>query len=258
MLVCGLDFETQCADAKTTRVTEVGAALYEYHEGKWFKHRGFSAFCWAPDYPPQTQKIIELTGITDEMLQAKGRSRGDVFPELIEFIKRADLMMAHKIGFDKTVLDSTCKQYSIEVPDKEWLCTLTNFPWPAKYNCHKLGHLGWEHGLPFPASTLHRAEQDVDLMFSLVQCYNFDDVLAYARTPWIYLKADVKGPWVDGGVQNAIAKSLGFGWEGVRGDDEHRWPKTWVARCKQNNFEKIQAAVRESESPFRVSIIEGV
>lgn len=258
MIICGLDFETQCADAKTTRVTEVGAALYHYGGGEWIKRDGFSKFCWELDYPPQTEKIVELTGITDGILQRDGKPREIVFAELLEFMDQADLCMAHKIGFDKTVLESTCKAIGLDVPRKEWLCTLTNFPWPSKYTCHKLGHLGWEHGLNFPANTLHRAEQDVDLMFALVQCYNFDDVLAYARTPWIYLRADVVGPWVDGGKQNGIAKSLGFGWEQVKGDDEHRWPKTWVARTKANNLAKIQEAVRKSISPFRVAIIEGV
>lgn len=262
MKICGLDFETQCADAKTTRVTEVGAALYEYQPYdpcQWKKLAGFSQICWEIEYPPQTEKIVELTGITDGVLQRDGVPREKALRRLVdEFIEPADLVMAHKIGFDKTVLDSTCKLLGIKVPEKEWLCTLTNFPWPSKFSCHKLGHLGWEHGLNYPAKSLHRAEQDVDLMFSLVQCYNFDDVLAYARTPWIYLKADVLGPWVDGGKQNAVAKSLGFGWESVRGDETRKWAKTWVTRTKQDNFTKIKDAVQSSASPFRVTVIEGV
>lgn len=260
MIICGLDFETQSADASTTRVTEVGAALYQYipYPLPWVKLKGFSSICWEPEYPPQTEKIVELTGITDGVLQRDGRPCREVFPKLLEFIAQADIVLAHKISFDQTVLNSTCTLLGITPPNKEWLCTLTNFPWPTKYTCHKLGHLGWEHGLNFPASSLHRAEQDVDLMMSLVQQYNFEEVLAYARSPWIYLKADVLGPWIDGGIQNGIAKSLGFGWESVKGDDTRKWSKTWVTRVKQSNLEKILEGVRTSASPFRVTQIQGV
>jgi hypothetical protein len=259
MLVCGLDFETNSLDPQTTLVTEVGAALYSYDAGEWVKVRGLAAFCYEPHYPLLSQDIVEITGITDEMLMEEGKSRGIVFAKLIEeFLDPADLVVAHKIAFDKKVLESTCETVGLDVPKKEWLCTLSNFPWRKGLTCHKLGHLGWEHGLNFPAASLHRAEQDVDLMMALVEEYDFSEVLKYMRTPWVYLRADVVGPWVDGGKQNGIAKSLGFSWEQVRGDEEHRWPKNWVARCKEHDVKRIRSVVEKSISPFRVSVIEGV
>lgn len=264
MLVLGLDFETQDADSKTTRVTEVGAALYTVENDVWKKECGFSHFCWEKDYPPQTQKIIDLTGITDDMLVSYGKSRKEVFEsKLLPLVEKADVIFAHKIAFDRTVLYQTAKQFDLQVPEREWICTLTNFKWPKHITCHKLSHIAYEHEIYVPPSQLHRAEQDVDLMMRLLGKYKLEDVLAYARKPWIYLKADVLGPWQgkggDGGTQLGIAKPLGFSYEQIKGTEDYRWPKTWVTRVKeQSDIEAIKDAVRISASPFRVAIIEGV
>lgn len=269
LLVLGLDFETQDADAKTTRATEVGAALYEAAELKngrleLQKIEGFSALMYEPDYPAQSEKIIELTGITDEMLKRDGRPRKEVFEtKLLPLMANADIVLAHKTAFDRTVFEATCGLLDLSFPkDKEWICTLTNFPWPKRLTCHKLSHLAYEHGIMVDPRTLHRAEQDVDLMMRTVNEYDFRDVLAYAREPFVYLKADILGPWVgrggDGGVQKEIATGLGFSWESVKGTDFPKWPKTWVGRVKKSKLEELMGKVRDSVSPFRVSVVEGI
>ena len=83
--ILGLDFETQNADPKTTNPTEVGAALYEVdiEQNTWKKLFGFSQFIYEPHYPPQSQKIVELTGITDEILMSQGKPRKEVFERLL-------------------------------------------------------------------------------------------------------------------------------------------------------------------------------
>lgn len=266
MKVLGLDFETQDADAKTTRVTEVGAALYEYNgksdpliANEWRKIEGFSSLCWEPDYPPQNPAIAELTGITDEMLKNDGKPRREIFArQLLPLVHDADIIVAHKISFDRTVLKSTAKLFDFQVPDREWLCTLTNFDWPKKLTCHKLSHLAYEHSILVDPATLHRAENDVDLMLRLLAKYDFEKVLAYAREPWVYLKAEIAKPWTDGGVQSGIAKSLGFSFERVKGVDEYEWPKKWVTRVKASRLDDFTTQVLKSPSPFRVDKIEGL
>lgn len=265
MHLLGLDFETQGSDAATTYVTEVGAALYKYENKTLTKVDGFSAFCYEPHYPPQTPEIVELTGITDEMLKTQGKWRKEVFTEqLIPLMEKADFVLAHKVAFDKTVFDSTCRKWpEVKTPQKEWICTLTDWPWPKKLTCKKLSHLAYEHSILVDPATLHRAENDVDLMMRLVGKYDFEDVLKYIRTPWIYLQAsDIKGPWVgrggDGGVQTTIAKGLGFGWERIKGLDFPHKPKTWLTRVKETQVEKLMDDVAKSASPFRVSVIEGL
>lgn len=264
--VLGLDFETQDADPKTTNITEVGACLYEVdlETNEWKKLHGFSTLCYEPDYPPQTQKIIDLTGITDQMLLDEGASRADVFNlQLLPLVQQADIIMAHKTSFDWTIFLAQCTRMGVTPPVKELLCTLTNFPWPKRITCLKLSHIAYEHSILIDPATLHRAENDVDLMVHLVASkYNFKDVLAYARKPWIYLKADILAPWIgkggDGGIQKGIAVGLGFSYETVKGTDFPVWPKKWVGRFKGMSYEEICDAVSKSPSPFRVDIIEGI
>lgn len=264
MKLLGIDFETQDADSKTTRATEVGAVLYDYEPNIKPQFREcdrYNSLIWDPEYPPQTQKIIELTGITDEMLRAQAICPKPAFERVADMVAKADVILAHKISFDRTVFEAHCKRLGIPIPEnKFWLCTLTNFPWPKQFTCHKLSHLAYEHGIMVDPRTLHRADADVDLMMRLIgECYDFEQLLAYARTPWLYLKADVVPPWNDGGTQNEFAKSLGFTYEQVKGVEEHKWPKKWVRRVKtQGEFDDIVEAARTFKSPFRVARIEGI
>ncbi len=260
MKVLGLDFETQGDDPVTTNVTEVGAILVEYDEdGIWTKRKELSEFCYEPEYPPQTAVISELTGITDEMLKAKGRPRREVFSEsLLPLLHEADLVVAHKTHFDKVVLDSTCRYLGLPVQEKEWLCTLTDIPYPKRITCKKLSHVAYELGILVDPSTLHRALNDVDLMLKVLATFHFPSLLRYLKEPWVYLKGDVAAPWADGGVQNTIAKSLGFTWEKVRGVEDFHRPKTWVIRVKEKDVVDLEEQVRLSKSPFRVSIIQGM
>lgn len=258
--VLGLDFETQSADAKETNITEIGAVMVEV-EGNDFKYtKEFSALCYEPEYPPQVPKIVQLTGITDEMLKEQGRPREEIMREFLPLYGEADIIMCHKIAFDKTVLESTCARYGIELPKKEYLCTLTNVDYPKHLTCHKLSHLAYEMGLYVDPRTLHRATDDVKLMLELILTkFKFEKVLEYARTPWTYAKADVCGPWVDGGKQTGEAKLLGFSFENVKGTDYPKWPKTWVTRVKgEPAFNELVEQARAGKAPFRVSRIEGI
>src|SRR5690606_18285085 len=107
----------------------------------------FNQLCYEPEYPAQTEKIVRLTGITDEMLKASGKPRKEVIAKhIVPMMAEADIVLAHNEPFDRGVLESTSKLFEIALPEREWLCTLRNFPWKEGLTCHKLGHLGWEHG----------------------------------------------------------------------------------------------------------------
>lgn len=260
MKVLFMDFETQSAEPATTKFTECGAILYSYEGGIWREEASFCELAYEPDYPPQSELIIALTGITDEMLRTAGRPRKEILDYgLLPLYRRADIVVAHKIFFDQTILESTCKLLGLPPPPiREQLCTLTNFPWPKTMTCHKLGHLGWEHGSETKAKDLHRADDDCRLLHWIVSQYDFDAVMAHARTPWVYLKADCAGPWVDGGKQTGFAKTLGFSFEKCKGTEGPMWPKKWVMRTKENELDYILKAVESFESPFRIDKIEGI
>ncbi len=258
MKVAFLDFETQCADAAKTRATEVGVSLFNYENKKWTKETSFSSLMYEPDYPPQTPFIVELTGITDEMLKSQGKPRKEVFENgLLPILNAADVVVAHKTDFDWTIVKATCKLFDLKVPEKETLCSLTNFPWPKKYTCHKLSHLAYDHSILVDPATLHRADQDTDLLQLLMEKYDFDEVLAYARAPFVFLKAHTVGPWVDNGEQTGIARSVGFAWERAKGTNGPTFPKSWVGRFKEFQVESIKEEIAKSKSPFRITQIEG-
>lgn len=259
MNVLILDFETDSADASTTRITEVGAVPFFVEGGKLVPTgTPLSILCYEPEYPPLSQKIQSITGITDELLKSQGVPRKAALEKLLPLVEWADIIIAHKIAFDQTVLYATAKLFDLQIPDRFWLCTLTNFQWPDYLTCHKLGHLAWELGVDVKSKDLHRAVNDCDLLGQTINLFDFDKVLAYAKTPWVYMRADCIEPWKDGGKQTAIAKEFGFSWESVKGTDKPVFPKKWVARFKADNVQKVVDGVRNSASPFRLNQIEGL
>jgi hypothetical protein len=259
MKLLGIDFETQSAEAKTTNITEVGASLYEEHEAGWKKVGSYSQLVYYPDYPPQEKFIVDLTGITDEMLKHEGQAPVGVLASLINLMDQADVIFAHNKAFDQTVFECTAKRFGMAIPKKEWICTLTEVPWPAKYTCKKLSHLAYDHGIIVHPDDLHRAEQDVDLMMQLILTkYNVEEILKYAREPWVYMRADVVKPWEDNGASKAIAQANGFSWEKVRHVDQHTFKGKWVTRVKESNVEKLVDSVHKLSPDLKLFVIEGL
>lgn len=279
MIVAFLDFETTGLDLKTLLPTEVGCLLYEWsggakcfvptgssahsHETTWLPRwrliTSFNELIWNEHYPKQTEQIVELTGITDEMLKEKGRAPQIVFADLLFILKQADIIVAHQAQFDKGVLEEALKPLLIPMPEKEWLCTRTNFDWAPKFRCQQLAHLAFDHGLfdhptTFDRKGLHRATDDCLLLHGLVACYDFAKVLEYAREPYLVLRALIAKPWDDGGVEKGIAQSVGFSWERI-GHDMEVYPKWWVRRVKASRLNGLKEKIALSKSPFEVQII---
>jgi DNA polymerase III epsilon subunit-like protein len=254
MLVLGIDFETQDDQAETTNITEVGAVLVSFEPyalGEYYERKQvIGQLCYESNYPPQKPEIVELTGITDDMLRADGHSKKEVFSMLLPLVEQADLVCAHNKKFDQAVFNAECRRQGIPIPDKRWLCTLTEMPYPAKYTCKKLSHLAWEHDIEVDRKSLHRAEYDVQLMLQLVLKYGLANVLAYADEPWVYFQAVIPAPWVDQGIGKQKAQKMGYSWQSAR-HDERVFDKCWVKRVKasqvdseRSQAEKIGLSVR--------------
>jgi DNA polymerase III epsilon subunit-like protein len=270
------DFETDGPDAKVCRFTELGGILCHVNEddklaviGSDFMgdRQAFNMLAYEPDYPPLTDKIKKITGLTDEQLKFDGKPRKEVLEKFLPLVQRADILISHKTSFDVTILEETAKLFGLtelveEIKKKEIICSLTNMEWPEHFTCHKLGHMAWELGIDVKAADLHRASSDCELLLKMINLKNFRDILAYARKPFVYMKADILGPWQgkggDGGVQKGISQGLGFSYESVKGMDYPKWPKTWVGRFKVDKADEVARAAAQSESPFRVSTIQGL
>lgn len=242
MRVLGIDFETQGVDAETTNITEVGECWY-YPKTNG---RGTPAshFVYDETYPSQTPDVVELTGITDEILKKEGKSPREVMLQVIAKMAIADYVIAYNKAFDQVVFNSYCARLNLTVPSTPWLCAMTEVPYPEKFTCAKLSHRAYDHGILVDPATLHRASEDVELMFKILDKYSFDDILKFAKEPWIYLKASIPQPWTDAGVGRAKAKARKFSWEKANGDDK-TFPKTWVKRVKLGKLDNELAQAQK-------------
>src|SRR4051812_45767530 len=107
MKVAFIDFESQGSDAKTTNITEVGALLIEVDGAGFLEEQRYSTLVHDTSYPAQTPDIVELTGITDEMLKSYDAQRPEAaLTRLNELLKKADVALAHNKLFDQTLYES--------------------------------------------------------------------------------------------------------------------------------------------------------
>lgn len=125
-----LDFETSGLDAAKNYITEVGALKID-EEG--FEHT-FESLVKIP--VKLDQKIIQITGITDDML-ATAPDLPSVMKNLIEFIGDATLI-AHNAEFDLPWLLIASMETGITLPVKKIICTLK---W-ARASAEPQGSLG--------------------------------------------------------------------------------------------------------------------
>lgn len=90
--------------------------------------------------------FIDIHGIRPEDLRDKP-DFGGAWPEISEYFRHAETLVAHNAGFDRSVLFAVAAFYDIELPFYKWKCTvnLSRTMWPGLFN-HKLPtvceHLG--------------------------------------------------------------------------------------------------------------------
>lgn len=272
MKLLGVDFEAQHEDAETTPITEIGAvALWRGlpvqdsdREAGW----GNQDFAWSkqlsqlvyhPGYPPQDPEIVELTGITDEMLKKDGMEPKAVMPLLCTWVAEADYVIAYNKLYDETLFKAVCTRLSLPIPDTPWICGLADLPWPGRKPCMRLSHLAFDKRVPFDPDSLHRATDDALLMFKTIfKCFTWEEIMAYYNTPWSFLKAEIPPPWIgrggDGGTGRDVAKKHGYSYEYAKGTDTPHFPKAWVKRVKSTRLDAEVNAL----SPYKVTVLEGL
>lgn len=275
MKLTGVDFETQGDDAATTNVTEIGAIQVDWFPpGTFVPIPGeaacddeayrildqYSTLVKDPDYPPQPEEIVELTGITDEMLAQDGKPRAEAFPTLVKMIAESDYAVAHNKNFDEVVFKSTCKALGLAIPATPWLCSMTDIEYPLRFRCRQLPHLCFDHGIMMDTTKNHRALYDVQHMMFLLAKYPLLDVIKYASESWVYFQAIFPPPFgataTEGLVGKTKAQKLGYGWEKARGDTRE-FPKYWVKRVKERHVEQERKKTEKLGLAYRVLDLRG-
>lgn len=154
-----IDLETTGLSPEYDDIIEIGAVKYRggvpVGHFEQFVNPGYSL----PEY------IVQLTGITDEML-AGAPALSAVLPEFLSFVGD-DLIVGHNVSFDVNFIYDNCERFSLPAFSNDFLCTMRlsrrMFP---EWNNHKLKTMVKE--LCPSAAPAHRALADCEATAS---CY---------------------------------------------------------------------------------------
>lgn len=233
MKLLGLDFETtwtEPVDVKQARITEIGAVLYDWDTRQPLEV--YSKLIWDSEYPVSPPELIELTGITDEMLNSRGISPKEGLEVLSKLMSEADHVVAHNgTLFDKPLYFNECARHAVDPQPKPWIDTRTDIPFPKKIKQRSLSALAGDHDFVNPFK--HRAVFDVLTMMKVLGYYGIDEVIELSKQPLVHAIAKVSFQDKD------KAKTRGYYWDGEK--------KIWFKPMKESLF-----AQEEAEAPFVV------
>ncbi len=173
MIIAGLDFETTGTSMEADRIIEIGCVLWDTVLGQPVEI--YSALVLHPDGPEVTAEITLINGLTQALLQARGRAPCDAFADLAWYLAQADAVCAHNgTTFDRPMFEAergrqASAGHGHEWKDIPWIDTMVDIDFPPRLTARKLSHLAAEHGFlnPFP----HRAVFDV---MTMLQGYRWD------------------------------------------------------------------------------------
>lgn len=138
------DTETSGLDADTCQIIELAAIRIEQTDrGTLRVVKTFDDFIRLPEGEKLPEKITELTGITDEMLEKEGLDENDAvydFEELLDDTAGPVLLAAHNAQFDLQFAGTMAERYAQPCAEllasADYLDTLTVYkdrrPYPHK------------------------------------------------------------------------------------------------------------------------------
>lgn len=217
-LILGLDFEATSLDTNEARIVEVGAVLWDTNMN--VPVRLYSTLV-DPDMPIP-EETTALTGITTSMVLAHGVLEGVAVDYLNDMMGSAEYCMAHfGTQYDRPVWKATLarKQEADESPEV-WIDSSIDIVYPEAITTRNLRHLAADHGFVAPFG--HRAVFDVLTMFKVASNYDWNQIIARAKEPTLYVQAQV------GFKDNQKAKDFQFRW--------HPESKAWWKGMKQSYF----------------------
>lgn len=103
------DFETTGLNPQFDQIIELGAQLYISKENQYILTKELNLLIKSPT--PLSPKIIEITNITDEMLEQDGVDEEVAFYELTNLIDDETLLIAYNIAFDLGFLKALYQKY---------------------------------------------------------------------------------------------------------------------------------------------------
>jgi DNA polymerase III subunit epsilon len=211
-----LDVETTGLNSATDQIIELGIIKFEFSaEGRVFRVVDRFSGLREPTVPMPAE-IVELTGITPELLDGREISS----QEVSTFIADAVIVIAHNAAFDRPF----CEREWPDFAAKHWACSSSEVAW------HRHGHAGSrlayllnEHGY---FADGHRAMTDCEAVLTVLSrspntggTY-LGELLANARRSTVRLFAE--GAPFEG---KDTLKARGYRWFEGNGDRPKSWRK---------------------------------
>lgn len=157
---CVFDIETTGLSATTNKITEIGAVIVQNGEVK-AKYNTF-----VNPGVPIPENIVELTGITDEMV-ADARPIAEVLPEFLEFAG-GRMLVAHNASFDTGFIRFAAEENGIKF-DNPYLDTVAmSRNMNLELKNHKLDTLAKFYKLG--DFNHHRASDDAEMLAAIFSC----------------------------------------------------------------------------------------
>ena len=174
-----LDIESTGTNIDLHEIIELAMVKFEYNSENGRIYRILEEFSEMEE-PKNTisEKITELTGITNAMVKGKKISTNNI----LNFIESTPLMLAHNASFDRQMAEKSFPCFI----EKSWGCSIADVDW--ELNGHfkpSLELLGYRHGFYFDG---HRATNDCLASIHLLtqelpisQCHVLKNLLSNAR-----------------------------------------------------------------------------
>lgn len=166
---------------------------------------------------PLTQEIIDLTGITMDML--KGQSLDIKKIEII--LEKTDFVIAHNAAFDRPFAHAISTKFST----KKWACSMSNVPWrELGFESLKLTHLASDLGFYFEP---HQADKDCLAGLAILAQVDgdgenyFQKMITIAEKDSITIRAEY-APF----EAKDILKKRGYGWKDGNDGGVKGWEKS--------------------------------
>lgn len=236
-MYAALDFESQGFDEKTDAPTEIGVIVFDDN----FKELGvFNFLIKSPLTRPQPQEIIDITGITDHMIEKDGVDEYTVVKTLYPIFFNAKALFAYNAPFDIRFLDAMIRRQPYNplfLNDKVIVDVQRDVEYPARFTCKKLTHLAYDHKIFPEEGEAHRAIVDVRLMLKVLAKYDLQKVIKDASEPKVELRIKTPPPWEDK-QGNEYAKANGY-----RFNPENKF---W---CKTIRESQVEETIKGSKYP---------
>lgn len=220
MYVLGVDVETTGLSPENDKIIELGAVVWNTDVDKPVAMMNHLISIGDEKL---SNKIIQLTGITDIDLDVFGIEEQQALTELLKLAEKCGYIVAHNGNkFDKPFIDNALAKHNLLLV-KSWIDTLYDVPFNERVRSKKLTELAIDHDCQNVFA--HRALFDVLAMLQICSHYDWQEIIELQKIPVITIVADVSYE------EREKAKSAGFYFD--------RHTSTWKKNIKQYQLDKL-------------------